>query len=78
MSQTGKETMTIHLLFNISRSKGNQTIKVGQLIKHNVINTFTQNMMQEMRRGDYFQTSFCFLKTLYEVKASGQHFSLFW
>ena len=30
--------------------------------------------MQKMRQGDLFQTSFCFLQKLIEVKASGlQH-----
>ena len=32
-SQTGKQIVTIHKLVNISRSKDNQTIKFGQLIK---------------------------------------------
>ena len=29
-SQRGKQTITIHILQNISRSKGNQTTKFGQ------------------------------------------------
>ena len=29
-SQRGKQTITIHILQNISRSKGNQTAKFGQ------------------------------------------------
>ena len=32
-SQTGQEIITIHVLPNISRSKVNQTMKVGQLIE---------------------------------------------
>ena len=35
-SQPGKQTIAIHLLLNISRSKGNQTIKFGQLIEYNM------------------------------------------
>ena len=31
-SQTALQTITIHILRNISQSKGNQTIKFGQLI----------------------------------------------
>ena len=31
-SQTGKQISTIHVLPNISRSKGNQAMKFGQLI----------------------------------------------
>ena len=30
--QTGKQIITIHILTNISRSKGNHTMKFGQLI----------------------------------------------
>ena len=31
-SETGKPTVAIHILSNTSRSKGNQTMKLGQLI----------------------------------------------
>ena len=33
--QTWKQTITIHILPNISRSKGNETMKFGQLIDYN-------------------------------------------
>ena len=36
MSQTGKQIITICILPNISKSKGNQTIKFGQLIDYKV------------------------------------------
>ena len=39
-SRPGKQTITIHILPNISRSKGNKTMKFGQLIKHNMTNIF--------------------------------------
>ena len=32
MSQPGKQTIAVHILSNISRSKGDQTMKFGQLI----------------------------------------------
>ena len=32
-SQTSLQTIAIHILTNISRSKGNQAIKFGQLIE---------------------------------------------
>ena len=32
-SQPGQQTVTIHILPNISRSKGNQTLKFGQAIE---------------------------------------------
>ena len=39
-SQPGLQTITIHLLPNISQSKGNQTMKFGQLIDYNTRNIF--------------------------------------
>ena len=41
-SQPGKQTITIHILRNISRAKGNQTMKFGQLIEYNQSNIFLQ------------------------------------
>ena len=35
VSQPGQQTVAIHILTNISRSKGNQSMKFGQLIEHN-------------------------------------------
>ena len=37
-SQPGKQTVTIHILPKILRSKGNQTIKFGQLIEYHMRN----------------------------------------
>ena len=39
-SQPGKQTIAIHILPNISRSKDNQKIKFGQLIEYNMRNIF--------------------------------------
>ena len=39
-SKTGKQTIAIQIFPNISRSKSNQTIKFGQLIKYNMRNNF--------------------------------------
>ena len=36
----GKQTIAIHILTNISRSKDNQAIKFGQLIEYNLRNIF--------------------------------------
>ena len=41
-TQSGKQAITIHILPNISRSKGSQTIKFGQLIGHNMRNIFLE------------------------------------
>ena len=42
MLQNRKQIIAIHILHNISRSKGNQTIKLGQLIKYNMRNIFLE------------------------------------
>ena len=39
-SQPGSQTITIHISINISRSKGNQTMKFDQLIKNNLKNIY--------------------------------------
>ena len=39
-SQSGKQTIAIHMLLNISRSKGNKRIKFGQLIEYKMRNIF--------------------------------------
>ena len=49
------------MLPDISRSKGNQAMKFGQLIEYKVKNVFLQKSCQKMRQRDYF----CFLKKLY-------------
>ena len=42
MSQTGKQTIAMHILPDISRCKGNQTMKFGQLIEYNMRNIFLE------------------------------------
>ena len=41
-SQPGQQTIVIHILPNISRSKGNQTMKFGQLTEYNMRNIFPE------------------------------------
>ena len=41
-SQPGQQTIAIHILPNISRSKGNQAMKFGQLIEYNMRNIFLE------------------------------------
>ena len=46
-------TIEIHILLNISRSKRNQTIEFGHLIKYNIVNTVveknhTQNVAEKI------------------------------
>ena len=40
--QTGQQIFTIHVLPNVSRSKGNQVLKFGKLMKHDVRIVFVQ------------------------------------
>ena len=42
MLQPGKQTIAIYTLLNISRIKGNQTMKLGQLIECDMRNTFLE------------------------------------
>ena len=41
-SQPEKQTIAIHILFNILKSKGNKTMKFGQLIEYNVRKIFLE------------------------------------
>ena len=43
-SQPGSQTIPIHILINISRSKGNQIMKFGQLMEHNMKNIFLEKL----------------------------------
>ena len=50
-SQTGKQTTTMHILPNTSRSKKNKTKKFGQLIEYNMKNIFLEkslNVIEEL------------------------------
>ena len=42
-SQPRKQTIAIHILTNVSRSKGIEAIKVGQLIEYNMKIIFLEN-----------------------------------
>ena len=59
----------MHILSNISRSKGNQTMKCGQMIEYYQRNIFLQNYAKnkaEIIDPDVF---LFFKKALYEVKS---------
>ena len=43
-SQPGSQAIAIHIFPNISQSKGNQTMKHGQLIEFNKRNYFLQKL----------------------------------
>ena len=42
MSQPRKQAIPMHILPNISRSKGNQKMRYGQLIKYNMRKNFLE------------------------------------
>ena len=46
-SSTGKQIITIHILPNVLKSKGDQSMKFGQLVEYNAINIFLQNLCGE-------------------------------
>ena len=46
-SQLGQQTIAIHILTIITRSKGNQAMKFGQLIKYNMRNSFLKKSYQK-------------------------------
>ena len=47
-SQPGKQTIAIHTRPNISRSKGNQAMKLDQLIEYNMRNIFLKNHIKNV------------------------------
>ena len=65
-SQTGQQTIAIHILPNI-----NQTIKFGQSIEYNRRNIFLQNSCKKKETERLVPDIFLiFKKALFEVKAS--------
>ena len=59
-SQPDLQTIRIHILPNISRSKGNQTMKFGQLMEYNMRNIFllknhTQNVLEKVFPDPYLK-----------------------
>ena len=52
-SQSGKQVIAIHLLPNILRSKDNETMKFGELIKYNLRNIF--NVVEKLFPDHFLQ-----------------------
>ena len=67
-SHPGLHTITIHILPNISRSKDNQMMKLGQLIEYNKIFFFKNRVENEAGK---LVPNLFLKKALYEVKANG-------
>ena len=49
-SQTGTQTITMNILPDISKRKGNQTMKFGQSIEYNVRNIFLRKSYRKWNR----------------------------
>ena len=62
--------MTIHILPNFAGSKGNQTLKFGQVVEYNKTNIFLQKSCRNEAGRLAPDLSLFFEKALYEVKAS--------
>ena len=80
-SQTGQQIITIYILPNISRSKDNQAMEFGHLIKYSVRNNFFFKNHVEKWVGRLVPDLFLFFKNvLYKIKASAQRFrfNIFW
>ena len=74
-SQPGLQTIAIHILPDISQSKGNHTMKFGQLIEYNKRKIFFKNYA-ENEAGRLVPDLFLLFKNAqYEVKASGMKVS---
>ena len=67
--QTGKQTITVRILLDISKGKGNQAMKFGNLIEYNLRNIFLQKSYKKRNRETSSRS--LFEKALYEVKESG-------
>ena len=57
-SQTGQQIITMPILSNISRSKGNQSMKFGQLIEHNMGKILLEKSCKN-RKGETSPRPFC-------------------
>ena len=79
-SQAGQQIIKIHKLPNISRIKGNQAMKFGQLIRYSTRNIFLRNHAEKELGRQVQGISWFFKKVLFKVEASGQHlsFKIFW
>ena len=55
-SEPRKQAIAIQILSNISRSKGNQALKFGQLIDYNMRNIYLKKSYTKMRQRNYSQT----------------------
>ena len=61
LSQPGLQAIAIHILPNISQSKVNQTMKIGELIRYDKRNIFSQTLCRQWA-GRLVPDMFCFFQ----------------
>ena len=71
-SHTGQQTITIRILLNLSKGKGNQTMKFSQLVEYNARKNHAENEATRLAPG----LLLLFIKDLYEVKLSASGLTL--
>ena len=72
-SQAGQQTIAIHILPNISRSKDNQTVNNGQLKEYNDRNTFIRKLCRKLGRKTKSRPLLFFRKAKYAIKTNSLH-----
>ena len=71
MSQTGTQMITMNVLSDISKSKGNKTMKFGQLLKSNMRNIFVKNYAENRGRKLNLDLFLLVKTALFKRKVSG-------
>ena len=71
MSQTGTQMITMSMLSDISKSKGNKTMKFGQLLKSNMRNIFVKNYAENRGRKLNLDLFLLVKTALFKRKVSG-------
>ena len=69
--QPHEQTITIHIVPNISRGKGNQTMAFGRVIEYSERNIFLKNHAENEAGRLAPDLFFSFKKVLFELKSSG-------
>ena len=70
-SQPRKQTISIHILRNISLSKDNQKMKFAKVIEYNMRNILLKKSCGKCGKEKSFEPLLVFKIALYDVKASG-------
>ena len=73
MSQTEQQIIAIHVFSNISRSKGNEATKCGQLVKYKKRNIVLKKYAEKEAGETNSRSILFFNKAFHKAKESGQH-----